>query len=59
MTKNNLTGDTNCDSSKRNAPKFSFGSKIEKPSIISKRHIQDLMGKESPGAGSYSILAQK
>jgi len=54
-----LTGDTNCDSSKRNAPKFSFGSKIEKPSIISKRHIQDLMGKESPGAGSYSILAQK
>lgn len=48
-----LTGSSLLESSKKNAPSFSFGSKIQKPSIITKKHVQELLGWDSPGVGLY------
>lgn len=40
-------------SHKKNAPSFTFGSKIKKSPIISKHHVQELLGIDTPGVGSY------
>lgn len=48
-----MTGTALHDSGKKNQPSFSFGTKITKPPIISKKHIQDIIGIDSPGVGTY------
>lgn len=54
-----LTGVNISTSNVRNAPKFSFGSKILKSGIISKKHVQDSIGADSPGVGLYNTLTSK
>jgi hypothetical protein len=52
-----LTGSSLLESSKKNAPSFTFGAKIPKPAIITKRHVQELLGCDSPGVGLYETVA--
>ena len=54
-----LIGSSVADSGKKNSPLFSFGHKIKKPPIISKRHIVDIKGKDSPGVGRYNVVNTK
>ncbi|CAI2371183.1 unnamed protein product [Moneuplotes crassus] len=52
-----LTGSNLSNSNLRNSPKFSFGTKLEKTGIITKKHIQESLGIDSPGVGVYDTLA--
>ena len=36
-----------------NDPKFSFGAKLNTKQVLSGKHVQDYLLKESPGVGSY------
>ena len=54
-----LTGGPLSVSNKKNAPSFSFGTKVKKPPIISKKHVQELVGQDTPGVGSYNTKAEE
>lgn len=52
----NMTGKSLLESNRKNAPQFSFGTRAVKAPIISKKHIQELIGNDSPGVGLYNTI---